>query len=127
MIYDGKSKSIGGIIKVSSNLPVWCTLTYLDAVLELKKIKPEVEHLKHSIERQRIEMHKEFDKWFQDEAERNSLRSSSAASFTAEERSRPASRASQATGVSLTGDAQADSDIQAFIQARQRILAQRQS
>jgi len=102
---------------------------YQDAVLELKKIKPEVEHLKHSIERQRIDMHKEFDKWFQEEAERNSLRSSSAASFTAEERSssRPASRASQATGVSLTGDAQADSDIQAFIQARQRILAQRQS
>ena len=97
-------------------------------MLELKKIKPEVEHLKHSIERQRIDMHKEFDKWFQEEAERNSLRSSSAASFTAEERSsRPASRASQATGVSLTGDAQADSDIQAFIQARQRILAQRQS
>lgn len=101
---------------------------YQDAVLDLKKIKPEVEHLKHSIERQRIEMHKKFDKWFQDEAERNSLRSSSAASFTAEEHaSRPASRASQATGVSLTGDAQADSDIQAFIQARQRILAQRQS
>jgi hypothetical protein len=102
---------------------------FQDAVLELKKIKPEVEHLKHSIERQRIDMHKEFDKWFQEEAERNSLRSSSAASFTAEERSssRPASRASQATGVSLTGDAQADSDIQAFIQARQRILAQRQS
>ena len=96
-------------------------------MLELKKIKPEVEHLKHSIERQRIDMHKEFDKWFQDQADRTSLRSSSAASLAAEQRFRPVSAASQATAVSLTGDAQADSDIQAFIQARQRILAQRQS
>jgi hypothetical protein len=128
-IYDERSKSIAGIIKVGTNFLLCDLKIFPDAVLELKKIKPEVEHLKHSIERQRIDMHKEFDKWFQEEAERNSLRSSSAASFTAEERSssRPASRASQATYASLTGDAQADSDIQAFIQARQRILAQRQS
>ena len=37
---------------------------YQDSVNSLKKLKPEVDHLQHSLEKQRIEMHKEFEIWF---------------------------------------------------------------
>ena len=37
---------------------------YQEKVAELKKIKPQVDHLQHTLEKQRIEMHRQFDVWF---------------------------------------------------------------
>ena len=36
-----------------------------NAVSILKQLKPKVDHLQHSLERQRIKMHNEFESWFQ--------------------------------------------------------------
>merc|ERR1712131_311112 len=45
------------------------------AVTILKQLKPKVDHLQHSLERQGIKTHNEFESWFQDQAakHRNSL------------------------------------------------------
>lgn len=37
---------------------------YQENVTQLKQIKPQVDHLQHSLEKQRIEMHRQFDIWF---------------------------------------------------------------
>ena len=37
---------------------------YQNDVADLKKMKPQVDHLQHALEKQRIEMHRQFEIWF---------------------------------------------------------------
>jgi len=37
---------------------------YQENVSKLKEIKPQVDHLQHTLEKQRIEMHRQFEIWF---------------------------------------------------------------
>lgn len=107
-----------------------------NAVSILKQLKPKVDHLQHSLERQRIKMHNEFESWFHDQAtkNRNSLTSSRPSSSQSRQDStangRPMSRTSNQSNsrshLTMTGDPTVDSDIADFIAARQRVLQNRQ-
>merc|ERR1712137_1265348 len=109
------------------------------AVSILKQLKPKVDHLQHSLERQRIKMHNEFESWFQDQASKNrtSLPNSRPSSShcrkngpDGSQNGRPMSRTSNQSNsrshLTMTGDPTVDSDIADFIAARQRVLQNRQ-
>lgn len=115
---------------------------YQENVTQLKQIKPQVDHLQHSLEKQRIEMHRQFDIWFKVRwllyynwwSGRNNyiIQNEANAALTNSghdsSSSRPSSSVSKASRtLPVTGDDQADSDIRDFIAARQRVLHSRQA
>ena len=60
---------------------------YNEIVKRLKQLKPNIDHLQHVRERARIDMHREFDEWFQQQAT-SRPKSSSSRNSTPEIRNR---------------------------------------
>nr|XP_020737439.1 kinesin-like protein KIF6 [Odocoileus virginianus texanus] len=110
---------------------------YKTMFARLKALKVEIEHLQLLMDKAKVKLQKEFEAWWAEEA--TSLQVNSPAvtasnhmkpfpqmSEAQHERSQPLSNKSiperPVSSVPLTGDSQTDSDILAFIKARQNIL-----
>ncbi|UJR25470.1 hypothetical protein I4U23_006817 [Adineta vaga] len=116
---------------------------YRECFNRLKNMKQEIEHIQHVIEKDRLQMLKEFDDWWDQQSEQaeqqrellevkptktnNDQSRQSTASFQMERSSASNSvdrPSSQQWNLPLTGDKKTDDDILAFANARQRILSQ---
>ncbi|XP_049620712.1 kinesin-like protein KIF6 [Suncus etruscus] len=111
--------------------------SYKTHFVHLKALKVEIEHLQLLMEKAKVKLQKEFEDWWAEEATRlqvnpqtmNSLDHMRSCPLTPDFQSRGLRPLSQRSppkqlpsSIPLTGDNQTDSDILAFIRARQNIL-----
>ncbi|CAF1404841.1 unnamed protein product [Adineta steineri] len=115
---------------------------YRECFNRLKNMKQEIEHIQHVIEKDRLQMLKDFDDWWEQQSEQaeqqrelldmkplksnSDVSRQSTASFQMERPSisNSANKTLPQFNLPLTGDKKTDDDILAFANARQRILSQ---
>ncbi|CAF1655282.1 unnamed protein product [Rotaria magnacalcarata] len=117
-------------------------IKYRECFNRLKNMKQEIEHIQHIIEKDRLQMLKDFDDWWEQQSEQAeeqrqlldmkpskpngnlSRQTTSSVQSDMSSVSHNAPKISQQLNFPLTGDKKTDDDILAFANARQRILSQ---
>ncbi|CAF3338715.1 unnamed protein product [Rotaria sp. Silwood1] len=117
-------------------------IKYRECFNRLKNMKQEIEHIQHVIEKDRLQMLKDFDDWWEKQSEQaeqqrqllemkpsktnGNLSRQTTGSFQSDysSASNSAPKTPQQLNLPLTGDKKTDDDILAFANARQRILSQ---
>uniref|UniRef100_A0A3Q2X9E8 Kinesin family member 6 n=1 Tax=Hippocampus comes TaxID=109280 RepID=A0A3Q2X9E8_HIPCM len=127
----GNHKDVGEEVDpVEENLREHIEQEKKTSACHLKALRTEIEHLQLLLERAKVKLHKDFQKWWNEEASnvQVSEKQNNVHIVKPHEALRLCFRALSKSSLSpssipLTGDRQADADILAFIRARQNLLS----